>query len=369
MKILSILGTRGIPAAHGGFETFAEKLALFLADKGWRVTVYCQVDGNGSMCIDMWHGVRRINIHVMRKGALGTVLFDWKSTLHASMQKGVILTLGYNTAIFGLLYRLKGMRNLFNMDGLEWQRDKWSVSERVWLYLNERVGCWLGNHLIADHPEIKKHLVTRVKPGKVTMIPYGADRIDNADNSLIEQYGLKAEGYSLVVARGEPENSILEMVTAFSSKTRNQKLVVLGKYMPDENEYHRSVLQAASNEVIFLGAIYEQDVVKALRYFCRLYIHGHTVGGTNPSLVEALGAGSAVLAHDNKFNRWVGGPNACYFKDMEECSDQLDILINDRKRLIALKDASHKRFMEAFTWDKILLQYEQLLERGLRGQF
>lgn len=361
MKRLSILGTRGIPAHHGGFETFAEKLALFLVTKGWRVTVYCQLDGDGPVTTDTWRGVRRVNIPVLRKGAMGTVLFDWKSTLQAKREEGQILTLGYNTAVFCLHYRLAGKINLINMDGLEWQRDKWSFVERAWLYLNERAGCWLGNHLIADHPEIQKYLASRVKSEKVTMIPYGADRIDDADDALIETYGLKSKGYSLVIARAEPENFILEIVKAFSFRKRNQKLVVLGNYAPAENEYHRSVLQAASNEVIFPGAIYDKATVSSLRFHTLLYVHGHTVGGTNPSLVEALGAGSAVLAHDNFFNRWVAGDGAAYFISEIDCNHRFDELLSDHNKLERMRVWSRRRFAQQFQWDDVLGKYEQLL--------
>jgi len=207
-----------------------------------------------------------------------------------------VLTLGYNTAVFCLAYRLKGIANLINMDGIEWRRQKWSTLERVWLYFNERAGCWLGNHLIADHPEIKAHLATRVANSKITMIPYGADRIDNADSGVLAQYGLQPGGYAMVIARPEPENSILEIVAAFSRKPRGMRLVVLGRY-DLEMPYHKQVMDAASAEVMFPGAIYDKATVSALRFHSALYAHGHQVGGTNPSLVEAMGAGSAVLAH------------------------------------------------------------------------
>ena len=168
-----------------------------------------------------------------------------------------------------------------------------------WLYLNERAGCWLGNHLIADHPEIKAHLTTRVADAKITMIPYGADRIDNPDSGVLAQYGLQPGGYAMVIARPEPENSILETVAAFSRKPRGMKLVVLGQYDPQKMLYHKQVRDAASDEVLFPGAIYEKATVSALRFHSAIYAHGHQVGGTNPSLVEAMGAGSAVLAHGN----------------------------------------------------------------------
>ncbi len=360
---LSILGTRGVPANHGGFETFAEHLALFLVGRGWRVTIYCQVDGNSSAGTDVWKGVNRVNIPITQKGAMGTVVFDWKSARLAAQTDDLILTLGYNTAIFCVLYRLKGLCNLINMDGIEWKRGKWSFSERMWLYLNERAGCWLGNHLIADHPAIADHLAMKISASKITTIPYGADRINGSDKALIKTYGLEPNGYALLIARPEPENSILEIVRSFSIKKRRIKLVLLGKYDPDNSTYHRKVMNAASDEILFLGAIYKPNTVKALRFFCRLYIHGHTVGGTNPSLVEAMGAASPVLAHDNRFNRWVAGSGARYFKTTEECSRQLDILLSDRDKLGVMRDSSRKRFEELFTWSKVLSKYEELLTK------
>ena len=157
----------------------------------------------------------------------------------------------------------------------------------------------------------------RVPGDKITMIPYGADLVENADPSLLYPYGLTPGGYAIVVARPEPENSILEIVGAFSTKTRNLKLVVLGKYSPNESPYQKSVMGAASSEVLFPGAVYEKSIIQSLRFHARLYIHGHKVGGTNPSLVEALGVGSAVLAQDNKFNRWVARKGAHYFSGEE----------------------------------------------------
>ncbi len=360
MKTLRILGTRGIPAAHGGFETFAEHLAIYLAKKDWKVTVYCQEDGNGEIFEDEWRGIRRVRIPVSVAASGGTIIFDWKSTIHAAREKGLVLTLGYNTAIFCLIYRLAGVKNLINMDGIEWQRQKWGLVAKTWFYLNEWVGGWLGNQLVADHPEIKKHLSTRVRPEKVTMIPYGADRIEQADASVLKNFGLVANGYAILIARAEPENSILEVVSAWSSKRRGVKLVVLGNYSPD-HDYQQEVKQAGSDEVIFPGAIYDKEVVGALRFFSRFYIHGHQVGGTNPSLVEALGAGNAVLAHDNRFNRWVAGQGACYFKDKEDCVKVLDSILADESKLSDMREASIKQYFELFTWDHVLSDYEKML--------
>ena len=360
-KILRILGTRGIPAQHGGFETFAEYFSLYMIKHGWEVIVYCQEDGTGEVYKDEWQGVHLIHTPVAQEGAKGTILFDWKTTLHAAKSNDLILTLGYNTAIFCIIYRLKGIKNIINMDGVEWKRDKWTFLERAWLYLNERAGCWLGNHLVADHPEIKKHLSTHIRENKITMIPYGSDTIEQANKTLIEKYGLMPKNYAIVIARPEPENSILEIVTAFSKKQRDKKLVVLGNFEKADPEYSRIVKKAASKDVIFPGAIYDKATVQALRYFARLYIHGHTVGGTNPSLVEALGAGNAVLAHDNKFNRWVAGNESRYFSSVDDCKSELDELLDDEELINNMEKYSAAIHKDRFTWEIILNTYKELL--------
>ncbi|MEL7065356.1 MAG: DUF1972 domain-containing protein, partial [Bacteroidota bacterium] len=303
IKRISILGCRGIPGNHGGFETFAQRIALSLVKRGWSVTVYCENYNCSEIFEETWKGVRLIQVPVPGASAKSTILFDWKSTLHAAKEKDLVLTLGYNTAIFSLIYRLKGIPNLINMDGLEWKRQKWNLAQRLWLYLNERLGCWFADHLIADHPVIADHLATRAPRKKITMIPYGADAIEKVDAALIEPYGLATNQYAIVIARPEPENNILEIVSAFSTRHRGLKLVVLGNYYPDQNDYHRQVIAAASDEVVFTGGIYDQPVVEALRTYAQLYVHGHAVGGTNPSLVEAMAASSPILAHDNHFTR------------------------------------------------------------------
>ncbi len=363
MKKLFVLGIRGIPARHGGFETFAEKLSLYLVKQGWQVTVYCQEEGSGDISKSEWNGVQRIHIPIANRGVAGTMFFDWKATAHALDQKGLFLTLGYNTAAFNILQRIKGQTNVINMDGIEWKREKWGLVAKIWFWLNERAGCWFGNHLVADHPMIKEHLATRVSKSKITMIPYGGDRVTGADPTALVRYNLEPHGFSVIISRPEPENSFLQIVKAFSSKPRNHKLVVLGNFTPDTNEYHKRVMDAAGQEVIFPGAIYEAEVVQALRYFSRFYIHGHRVGGTNPSLVEAMGAGCAVIAHDNQFNRWVAGNAAVYFNDENDCAELFEkYLRDDHNFLIAtMKKESTRRFNENFTWENILSQYEKLL--------
>ena len=362
-KKLIILGTRGIPAGHGGFETFAQYLSEYLVSRGWIVYIYCQKESAGEITESIWGGINLINIPISNSGAMGTIIFDIKSTLHSLRYSGVYLILGYNTAFLSLIFRLYKKLNVINMDGIEWKRQKWGFIAKAWFWLNEWFGCWFGNQLVADHPRIEDHLSTRVSRQKITMIPYGATHIKDADEKKLDQYGLIKNNYSIVIARAEPENSILEIVKAFSSSRRNAKLCVLGRYEPEINVYHKKIVDAASDEVVFVGAIYDADVVSALRFFSRFYIHGHQVGGTNPSLVEALGAGNAVLAHDNEFNRWVAKDGALYFNDIEMADKLIGELFSSEDKLNQLKESTKINFKDNFFWDEILAQYAGLLER------
>jgi glycosyltransferase involved in cell wall biosynthesis len=362
VRALRILGTRGVPAAHGGFETFAERLALHLHARDWRVTVYCQQDGRGAITEDHWQGVRRVHIPVAAAGPKGTIVFDWIATRHAAHAGEPCLTLGYNTAVFCTLLRLARVRNVINMDGIEWRRDKWGAVAKAWFWLNEAAGARLGDHLVADHPEIARHLQRWVKADRITTIPYGADRLEALPEAPVRALGLEPGRYATLIARPEPENSVLEAVEAWSRRPRGVLLAVLGHYR-DDVAYHRAVRAAAGPEVRFLGAIYEPAVVQALRFHGLLYVHGHRVGGTNPSLVEALGAGNAVLAHDNAFNRWVAGDAARYFRDADGAAACLDAMLADAAALRRLQAAARARHAAAFAWPDVLAAYEAMLLR------
>ena len=364
-KTIRILGTHGVPANYGGFETAAENIALFLVKSGWRVIVYCQVDGKGPITEDTWNGIERVTIPVNLAGWKGTSLFDWLAIGHACRFNDLCLTFGYNTALFSTRLRLKGIPNVINMDGIEWSRARWGFAKQAILYVNERIACFVGNHLIADHPEIERYLLTRAPKRKITTLTYGADPLDEPSADPVNKLGLEPGRYLTLVARSIAENSILEMVQGFSIQQRDCKLAILGNYEPGVDEYHRQVMNAASEEVVFLGPIYDKHVVQALRYHSLAYVHGHTVGGTNPSLVEAMAAGNPVVAHDNPYNRWVAGDAALYFSDAQGFGDALGQLLASSAILAALRANSRRRYLEEFTWEHVAGQYEQLLLRYL----
>ncbi|MGC3953806.1 MAG: DUF1972 domain-containing protein [Propionicimonas sp.] len=363
--VVRILGTHGVPANYGGFETAAEKVGLHLLSEGWRVIVYCQVEGTGEITYDQWRGLERVNVPVNLPGWRGTSLFDLKCVRHASRFDDLCLVFGYNTGIFNTWQRLKKIPMVINMDGIEWSRARWGFARQAILYINERFSALAGNHLIADHPEIEKYLWTRAPKRKVTMIAYGADEVTEANEAPVRELGLEPGGYLTMICRPIPENSILEIVQGFSSRPRDHKLVILGNYDPQTDDYHRQVVEAASDDVVFAGAIFDPEVVQPLRFHSALYLHGHTVGGTNPSLVEALGAGNPVLAHDNPYNRWTAGPEQAYFATAEDVAARLDEILTSPDRLARMSAAARARYHAGLTWQQIGEEYRLLLDRYL----
>ena len=364
---MRILGTHGIPAGYGGFETAAENVARHLVAHGWRVIVYCQGEGTGELVEDEWNGVERVTIPVAREGWLGTSEFDRKSIRHAVRFRDLSLTFGYNTAVFNIAQRRRGLKNVINMDGIEWSRARWGLAKQAILYVNERIACWVGDQLIADHPEIEKYLRRKARASKITTITYGADAVTDAPTAPVVALGLEPGRYLTLICRPIPENSILELVAGFSSRPRGYRLAVLGQYTPDIDKYHRAVIDAASEEVVFPGAVYEPEAVKALRFHSVGYLHGHTVGGTNPSLVEAMAAGNAVIAHDNAYNRWVAQDGALYFADTVEAERHITTVLEDVDARVRLSAAGRRRHAEEFTWDHVAGQYEALLASQLVG--
>lgn len=322
--------------------------------------VYCQDQGSGPIREDTWQGIERVTIPVRREGWLGTSSFDFLSIRHASRHRDICLTLGYNTAVFNVLQRIKGIPNVINMDGIEWSRSRWGLFRQSILWTNERIACWVGNQLIADHPDIHEYLLTRARASKITTIAYGAHAITDAPAAPVTDRGLEPGRYLTLICRPIPENSILELVQGFSRCERGVKLAVLGDYHRDD-EYHNRVLNAASDEVVFLGSVYDNAVVQSLRLHSLAYLHGHTVGGTNPSLVEAMAAGNPIIAHDNQYNRWVAQDGALYFCDAAEADAHITELLSNSALRNALATASRRRHAEEFTWEHVAGQYESLL--------
>lgn len=362
-KTVRMLGTRGVPAHHGGFETAAENIGRFLINHGWRVIVYCQIEGTGRVTVDHWDGFERVIVPVHLSGPAATGEFDLRSARHAAQFADTCLLFGYNTAVVNILQRMRRRPLVINMDGLEWQRDRWSWPQRAFLRANERIARRLADDLIADHPEIERYLAERTPAEKITMIPYGAAAVTEAPLEPVRALGLEPGHYFSLICRPVPENSILEIVRAYSRRSRGAELVVLGDYEPDAEPYHRAVVEAAGPEVMFPGAIFDPTVTRALRFHSLGYLHGHTVGGTNPSLVEAMAAGNPVIAHSNVYNRWVAADAGLYFENEDDVDERLDRLLGSPELQMKLSESSRNRHAAHFTWEVVGAAYEDLLSK------
>lgn len=368
MAVVHIIGVRGIPNRYGGFERLIEILGPHLAARGHDVTVYCEklVDSKATEFIDprltsdVWNGVRRVFIPVdSRGGARATLAYDWRA--FSLVPRGAVsLIFGYGTAIYQTRLCLRGVRHAVNMDGIEWQREKWGFVAKLWLRLNEFFAAKLSDALISDHPEIKQYLHEKLGADS-TMIAYGVD-LDRAahaiDHDLLRKYS--PLGFDLVIARPEPENQIHIILEAYKKSGMSVPLVVVGNF--SGNSYGQLLCQQYPGAV-FAGPIYDASVLDSLRAASRYYFHGHSVGGTNPSLIEAMAAGALVVAHDNPFNRWVLGPSAGYF--FKDAGDLCRIMedppsVHDRELRLA---AAQKSCRDRFMWSDILVQYEHIVAR------
>ena len=359
MAQVHLIGVRGMPNRYGGFERLVEVLAPHLASQGHEVSVYCE-GGASPPPDDIWQGARRRFVRVDAQGARATLQYDRRS-FDQVPPGAVALIFGYGSAIYQWRLRRLGIRHAVNMDGLEWQRQKWGPAARLWLRLNERIAAQLADELVADHPSIQADLQRRLGV-RSTMIAYGVDlpsaQADAPPPAL--PAGLSDQGYLLVIARPEPENQIHVLLDAYTRSGAAWPLVVVGQF--DANAYGRR-LREQHPEVRFIGPLYDPQALDRLRRHCLLYLHGHSVGGTNPSLIEAMAAGAPVVAHDNPFNRWVlGDAGGWYFSQASDLSALLRDPPDTVQRQHAVAAAA-QACRERFLWPTILTAYDRLVER------
>lgn len=364
---VAILGTRGIPARYGGFETFAEEIGVHLAQRGAEVTVYCEEFCNVPAA-ESYKGVQLIYVSAPKLGPLSTILFDFNCLLAAKGKHDVVYMLGYGASLFCFLPRIWGKRVWINMDGIEWSRSKWSLPARIWLRVMEAVAMWTPNRIIADALSIREDLSRRYRRMPAcSVIPYGAPIIDQADAALLADWGLSEDGYYLVVCRLEPENHVLEILQGYAASRGARPLVVVGDHTVG-TRYARQLLEIKDPRIRLVGTVYDQSKLQALRFFARAYFHGHSVGGTNPSLLEALGCGNAVIAHDNPFNREVAGTAACYFNSALDIPDLVRRIEADATLRASMRVSAREIVSTRYTWELVTESYIRLLAEDVRSK-
>lgn len=354
------MGTRGIPANYGGFETFAEELGVRLTARGHSVTVYGRPH-YVPRGLPSHRGVRLVVLPTIRHKYFDTVVHTFFSTLHALTQRyDVVLLCNAANAVFAGWPRLVGTRVALNVDGLERLRRKWNAAGRAWYLVSERLATWFPDAIVTDARVIRDYYRERYGAAS-TFIPYGSDLARVSTTATLDRLGLTPRGYFLYVSRLEPENNAHAVIAGYGQTRLDTRLAIVGD-APYARTYIESLRAAADGRVVFTGAIYG-DGYRELQSHALAYVHATEVGGTHPALVEAMGFGNCVLVNDVAENREVAGDAAMYFRAAEPQSltDAMNAVVADPGRAEHLRGQAAARARAHFSWDAITDQYEALL--------
>lgn len=362
---VGILGTRGIPNAYGGFEQFAQYLALGLHKKGHETFVYNSSDHPYQDTL--WNGVHIIHCRDWEKkiGTAGQFLYDYNCFRDASRREfDILLHLGYTSSSVWYPMWPKKPVHVINMDGLEWKRSKYNPLTRRFLHKAERWAVSHADILIADSIGIAEYLKREYAHSSI-YIPYGAEIPAEFDGQALRRYDLDKHRYFLLMARMEPENNIELIIRGWIGARSDVPLVLIGN---QENDFGRYLSRTYRRENLrFIGAIYDQQAVNALRHFALLYFHGHSVGGTNPSLLEAMACGCPIAAHDNLFNKAILEADAAYFTTAEDVTGILNRLPAEPMKAKWKKQNLYK-IANWYNWDKIITDYEEVFASSLSNR-
>jgi glycosyltransferase involved in cell wall biosynthesis len=352
---LALLGTRGIPANYGGFETFAEEISTRLAARGHEVTVYCRERAASPT----FRGVRLQYLPTVRHKYLDTVAHTCISTAHLLAHRtDVALYCNAANAVFTLWPRLLGIPTALNVDGIERRREKWNRLARAWYLASEWLSTFFPTAMITDAHTIQQYYRERYRKEGI-FIPYGAEVGPVEDATLVKKLGLEPRSYFLYVSRMEPENRALEVRQAFESVATSYRLALVGD-APYAREYISRVRDTQDPRIVIPGAIYGEGY-RQLGSHCFAYIHATEVGGTHPALIEAMGRGALVLYRNMPENAEVAGGAGIPFEP-EELPAKLRLALEmpeaDRE---ALRRKAMDRIRERYSWDAVTDAYEKLL--------
>lgn len=366
MKI-AFISTRGIPNNYGGFEQFAEYISVGLVRRGHEVVVYSphfhpyrEPD---------YKGVRIKHIYSPEKwigSSVGSFFYDFLSLRDALKKEkfDIIYEAGYTSIVPAYIWfnvkRIKYPLFTTNMDGLEYKRTKFNRWVQKFVFWEERMAVKHSHFLIADNMGI--HDYYKEKYGKESkFLAYGADIHEDYDEDILKEFGLEADGYFIVVARLEPENNLFMAIEGYlaSGQYGKRPLVIVGK---TNTPYGKHLVERYGDDrnIRFVGGIYDFRKLNSIRHYSYAYFHGHSVGGTNPSLLEAMASGCFILAHDNIFNRAVLGENALYYGSTDaamEMLDGIDLAVSAYKKEYTGRNLEVIR--RDYSWEKLVDEHEE----------
>jgi glycosyltransferase involved in cell wall biosynthesis len=353
---IALLGTRGIPANYGGFETFAEEISVRLVERGHQVTVYCRE----KHAFSEYRGVQLRYLPPVQHKYLETVVHTGISTFDLLLRRDfdVVLYCNAANAMFTILPRILGMPSALNVDGLERHRKKWNQFAKTWYLMSEWLATWCCSAVITDAQRIREYYLERYGKDS-TFIPYGAEARKVGETDALRELGLESGKYVLYVSRLEPENNALMVREAFEKVRTDFKLVLVGDapYAPD---YIRKVKDTLDARIIIPGAIYG-DSYHQLQSHCAVYVQATEVGGTHPALIEAMGHGALVLYLETPESLEVAGADAVPFTG--DLVDRLQWAVDASEEERALwAGRAMQRIEKLYSWKVVTDQYEALLQ-------
>lgn len=363
MKI-AILGTRGIPNYYSGFEQFAEYFSVFLVEKGHEV--YCYNSHNHKFQEKNYKGV-----HIIQKydpeyklGTFGQFIYDFNCIMDSRKRDfDIILQLGYtSSSIWFFLFPKKSII-ITNMDGVEWKRSKYSRPVREFLKFAERLGAITSDYLVSDSKGIQKMLLERYNK-KSEYIAYGAFPFTNPNIEVLKDYDLKVGNYNMLIARFEPENNLQTILDGVVLAKDETTFIVVGNHNTKYGKFLKDRFQKNEN-IKFLGGIFNIEILNNLRYYSKFYFHGHSVGGTNPSLLEAMASKAFIVAHNNDFNKGILQKDAIYFSN----SNEIATILNSNENLDNqnFKENNYLKIEKEFNWNFINQKYLTFFEECFKN--
>lgn len=371
MKI-AFVSTRGIPNNYGGFEQFAEYISVGLVARGHDVTVYSPHFHPYKE--SSYKGVKIKHIYSPEKwmgSSVGSFFYDFSSLRDALKNENfdIIYEAGYTSIIPAYIwFNIKNRKNpivVTNMDGLEYKRSKFNPLVQKFIFWEEKMAVKHSHYLIADNMGIHDYYKEKYRRDS-KFLAYGADIHTDFNVDTLSEYDVTADNYYILIARLEPENNIEMAIQGYLKSNENGKkpLLIIGNTTTPHGKY-LSGKYGNIDSVRFLGGIYNFKVLDDLRHFSSAYFHGHSVGGTNPSLLEAMAAGCFILANDNIFNRSVLKDNAIYYNSPDEVTRILndEKCFSDKEALIA---NNIQRISTHYSWERLVDQHEEYFKELLR---
>ncbi|HMT30330.1 MAG TPA: DUF1972 domain-containing protein [Bacteroidia bacterium] len=362
MKI-AIAGTRGVPNNYGGFEQCAEFLSVQLAGRGHEVTVYSthyhpyqKKEFNGVTVHHCYNPEQKI-------GTPGNFIYDYLCMKHAVKNKfDVLLVLGYTTAsVFYPLINFGSTVLITNMDGLEWKRDKWNPVVKKLAKWFEKLGAVYSPYLVSDNEKIREYFYKTYNRDS-TYIAYGCLPFTEPDQQVLSTYGVEKNSYGILIARMEAENNIEMILKGFSASDEQIKLLVVGNPV---TPYGKRMVEQFQNDkrIVFTGGIYNLNHLNNLRYYSKYYFHGHSVGGTNPSLLEAMASSAFIIAHGNEFNKAILNEDGQFFNDPDSLKQLLNTQLPDDSIRVKSIQNNLQKVKNIYNWENITNLYENLFRQ------